>query len=102
MARLCILGRDTCWWVGGDYAALTEPALSQRNYLKADSHQSGGPRKDGISYFTKETGAQWEYTARWQTNKPYVSIGESQRLPWCSVVADHDDLSTGDALSDPD
>jgi hypothetical protein len=54
------------------------------------------------SYFTKETGAQWEYTARWQTNKPYVSIGESQRLPWCTVVADHDDLSTGDALSDPD
>ena len=34
--------------------------------------------------------------------KPYFSIGEPLRLPWCTVVAGHDDLSTGNALSDPD
>jgi hypothetical protein len=32
---------------------------------------------------------------KWQTNKPYVSSGEAQGLPWCTVVAGHDDLSTG-------
>jgi len=34
--------------------------------------------------------------------KPYISIGESISLPRCTVVADHDDPSTGGALSDPD
>ena len=59
-------------------------------------------RRMGTSYFTKETEAQWEYTVNRQTNEPYFSIGESQWLPWCTVVSGHDDLSTGDALSDPD
>ena len=59
-------------------------------------------RRMGTSYFTKETGAQWEYTANWQTNKPYSSIGEPQRLPWCTVVSDHNDLSTGGVMHDPD
>ena len=34
--------------------------------------------------------------------KPDICIGEPDRLPCCTVVAGHDDLSTGDALSDPD
>jgi len=54
------------------------------------------------SYFTKETEAHEEYTVNWQTNKPYFSIGESMRLPWCTVVSDHNDPSTGGVLDDPD
>lgn len=34
--------------------------------------------------------------------KPYISIGETARLPWCTVVAGHADPSTGGAMSDPD
>lgn len=56
----------------------------------------------GASYFTEETEAQGKYTAKWQTNKPYVSIGELRRLPWCTVVSGHDDLSTGGVTHDPD
>jgi hypothetical protein len=56
----------------------------------------------GTSYFTKETEAIGKYTAKWQTNKPYISIGELKRLPWCTVVSDHDDLSTGGVVHDPD
>jgi len=26
------------------------------------------------SYFIKETGMQWEYTAKWQTDKPYKAM----------------------------
>jgi hypothetical protein len=67
-------------------------------------------RRIALSYFTKETGAQWEYIAKWQTNKPYISIGEPKGLPWCTVVSDHDtaltsvqcDLSTGGVMNDPD
>src|SRR5687768_11932655 len=33
-------------------------------------------RRMRTSYFTKETGSQEEYTVKWQTKKPYVSIGE--------------------------
>ena len=39
---------------------------------------------------------------KWQTKKPYISIGETERLPWCTVVSDHDDLSTGGVTDDPD
>ncbi len=39
---------------------------------------------------------------KWQTHKPYISIGESNWLPECTVVSDHDDPSTGGAPSDPD
>ena len=39
---------------------------------------------------------------KWQTTKPYVSSGERRRLPWCTVVAGHDDLSTGGVTHDPD
>jgi hypothetical protein len=39
---------------------------------------------------------------KWQTNKPYISIGEPKGLPWCTVVSDHDDLSTGGVINDPD
>jgi len=59
-------------------------------------------RRMAPSYFTKETGAQWEYTANGQTNKPYISIGEPKRLPWCTLVSGPDDPSTGGAISDPD
>jgi hypothetical protein len=41
-------------------------------------------------------------TLQMADKKPYISIGESNWLPWCTVVADHDDPSTGGALSDPD
>ena len=34
--------------------------------------------------------------------KPNISIGETARLPWCTVVAGHADPSTGGASSDPD
>ena len=41
---------------------------------------------------------QWEYTAKWQTNKPYKAM-ESVKydLPSCTVVSDQNDVSTGGA-----
>jgi len=42
-----------------------------------------------MSYFTKETGAQWEYTANWQTHKPYTAVetrmSQSRGAPWFPI-----------------
>jgi len=58
----------------------------------------------GASYFTEETALPMgSILSKWQTKKPYKSIGETaRRLPWCTVVAGHDDLSTGGVIHDPD
>ena len=34
--------------------------------------------------------------------KPDISIGEIERLPWCTVLVGHADPSSGVALSNPD
>jgi hypothetical protein len=50
-------------------------------------------RRTGTSYFTKETGAQWEYTANWQTHKPYTAVetrmSQSRGAPWFPVRMIH-------------
>ena len=81
---------------------------------RADSHQSAAPPHDGSHHVSpKKQGRmsrqgfdrlnhqldnQWEYTAKWQTNKPYKAM-ESVKydLPRCTVVSDQDDVSTGGA-----
>jgi len=50
----------------------------------------------------KKQGRLESILPKWQTNKPYVSLGELRSLPWCTVVSGHDDLSTGGVKNDPD
>ena len=57
---------------------------------------------EAIIFHARNRGAGWKYTAKSADKKPYISIGETARLPWCTVVADHDDLSTGGVIHDPD
>ena len=68
----------------------------------ADSHTSGAPPYDeNVLFHERNRGARKVYS-RIADKKPYISIGETERLPWCTVVAGHADPSTGDAISDPD
>jgi len=68
---------------------------------RADSHTSGAPSYDaGVIFHKRNRGAMGVYCKR-QTHRPYISIGETERLPWCTVVSDHADPSTGGASSDP-
>jgi len=44
--------------------------------------------------FPKETGAQWEYTANWQTHKPYKAVEthnslQSRGAPWFPITMIH-------------
>jgi len=55
-----------------------------------------------IIFHGRNRGAKRSILPKWQTKKPYISIGERRDSRGCTVVSDHDDLSTGGALSDPD
>jgi len=85
--------RGTRWWVGRDSATLPEPTPSHTNCLKTRRLPPPRPRRTlprllvagvaGVrvhlrrmrtSSFRKETGAQSEYTANGQTDKPYKAM----------------------------
>ena len=72
--------------------------------IAAESPASGAPRQDGVHPISQKKQGRVEQSIlrKWQTKKPYISIGETARLPWCTVVSDHDDLSTGGVVDDPD
>ena len=66
--------------------------------MPQNPHRPVHLRMKGNSCFTKETGAQWEYTAKWQTHKPYKAMEtRTVAVPRCTLVSDQNDVSTGGA-----
>ena len=64
-------------------------------------------RRMGTSSFTKETGAQWEYTANGQTDKPYKAVEthlvlQSRAAPWFPVQLIHSLVAWRFGVNDPD
>jgi hypothetical protein len=67
----------------------------------AESPASGAPQQEKNSCKIAETGDIGEVYCKMADEKPNKSNGE-QRLPRCTVVANHNDVNTGGAISDPD
>jgi hypothetical protein len=64
-------------------------------------------RRMDTSSFPKETGAQWEYTANWQTHKPYKAMetrleSQSRAAPWFPVQLIHPLVAWRPGVNDPD
>jgi hypothetical protein len=64
-------------------------------------------RRMGTSSFTKETEAQWEYTANGQTHKPYKAVEthlvlQSRAAPWFPVQLIHPLVAWRFGVNDPD
>jgi len=77
---------------------LTEPTPSHANCPKTRRLPPVGctTGEQRPSSFRKETGAQWEYTAKWQTYKPYKAVEtHNVAVPRCTLVSGPDDPSIG-------
>jgi len=79
-----------CVWVGVD-SVWEQEKLEARKMLEnaAESHTSGAPCRIWASCFTKETRAQWEYTANRQTKsrtKQWRRVHSLSRgAPWFPI-----------------
>ena len=73
-----------------------------RRPCRRQSPASSAPRRMGNPISQKKPECGESILSKWQPNKPYVSSGEPQGLPWYTVVAGHDDLSTGGVTHNPD
>jgi len=92
-------------WAGVD-SVQEQEKLEARKMLEnaAESHTSGAPLQDeGHPISQKKQGRMGEvYCQNGRRKSRTASIGETARLPWCTVVSGHDDLSTGGVADDPD
>ena len=86
------------WQVGGRGQGLgAEKTRSQKNACKSRRLPHVHCTSVGWDIlFHQRNSAQREYTAKWQTHKPYTAVETRHvAVPRCTLVSDPNDLSTG-------
>ena len=82
-------GRGQCWG-----AEKTEARKMLVN--RAESPASSAPSENEHILFPQRNRGAWQYTANWQTHKPYKAVeAHDVAVPRCTLVSGPDDPSIG-------
>jgi len=92
-------------WAGVDKVWEQENAEARKMPVnRAESHTSGAPTHDGGHHISrkKQVRIAEVYCGNRRQRSRTLALVRPKGSRGCTVVSDHDDLSTGGALSDPD